>query len=49
MPKVLTLTNWDKFENTFEKESKILKEIIADYNNQNAEKIIKTVGNNGHM
>ncbi|WP_418637862.1 barstar family protein [Winogradskyella sp.] len=46
MPKVLTLTNWDKFENTFEKESKILKEIIADYNNQNAEKTIKTVGNN---
>lgn len=48
MPKVLTLTNWDKFENTFEKESKILKEIITDYNNQNAEKIIKTVGNNGY-
>ncbi|WKK83579.2 barstar family protein [Marivirga arenosa] len=48
MPNVLTLTNWDKFENTFEKESKILKEIIADYNNQNAEKLIKTVGNNGY-
>lgn len=48
MPKVLTLTNWDKFENTFEKESKVLKEIIADYNNQNPEKIIKTVPNNGY-
>ncbi len=46
MPKNLTLTNWEKFENTFKKDSKILKEIIADYNNQKAEKKIKTVGNN---
>jgi RNAse (barnase) inhibitor barstar len=46
MPKNLTLTNWEKFEKTFKKDSKILKEIIEDYNNQNAEKKIKTVGNN---
>ena len=48
MPKNLTLINWDKFENTFKEDSKILKEIIADYNNQNAEKKIKTVGNNAY-
>jgi len=46
MPKNLTLTNWEKFEKTFKKDSKILKKIIKDYNNQNTEKKIKTVGNN---
>lgn len=46
MPKNLTLTNWEKFENTFQKDSKILKEIIEDYNNQNSEKKIKMVQNN---
>ena len=45
MPKNLTLTNWDKFEKAFKKDSKILNEIIDDYNNQNTEKKIKTVGN----
>lgn len=45
MPKILTLTNWEKFEKNFKKDSKILKEIIENYNNQNSEKKIKTVGN----
>ncbi|MDO3695969.1 barstar family protein [Wenyingzhuangia sp. chi5] len=45
MPKNLTLINWEKFEKTFKKDSKILKEIIKDYNNQNIENKIKTVGN----
>lgn len=45
MPKYLTLTNWDKFEKTFKKDAEILKEIIVDYNNQNPEKKIETVGN----
>ncbi|MGY5353619.1 barstar family protein [Wenyingzhuangia sp. IMCC45467] len=47
MPKNLTLINWEKFEKTFKKDSKILKEIIKDYNNQNIENKIKTVGNTG--
>ena len=45
MPKNLTLINWKKFEKTFKKDAKILKEIIEDYNKQNSEKKIKTVGN----
>ena len=45
MPKKLTLTNWEKFQKTFKKDSKILKEIIKDYNNQNTENKIITVGN----
>jgi len=45
MPKNLTLINWEKFEKTFKKDSKILKEIIENYNKQNSEKKIKTVGN----
>ncbi|WP_405604160.1 barstar family protein [Polaribacter sp. Asnod1-A03] len=47
MPKHLTLINWEKFEKTFKKDSKILKKIIKDYNNQNIENKIKTVGNTG--
>lgn len=47
MPKKLNLINWDKFEKKFEKDSKILKEIISDYNKLNSEKKIETAGNSG--
>ena len=33
MPNVLTLNGWNNFENRFPADSKILKEIIEDYNN----------------
>jgi RNAse (barnase) inhibitor barstar len=46
MPKNLTLTNWEKFEDTFKKDSEILKELIVDYNNEQSErKIVIKVGN----
>lgn len=47
MPENLTLANWDEFEKTFKEDSKILKQIIVDYNYKNAKKKIEIVGNNG--
>ena len=40
MPKVLTLNNWSKFEKKFKRDSKILNELINDYNNESSEKQI---------
>jgi RNAse (barnase) inhibitor barstar len=41
MPKVLTLTNWEKFERTFKNDSIILGKIIDDYNKLESNKKIE--------
>lgn len=47
MPKELRLANWSGFEKKFEKESKILKQIITDFNKEMTDKqiVITTAGN----
>jgi len=42
MPNVLTLNGWNNFENRFPEDSKILKEIIEDYNNIDSKFQIQT-------
>ncbi len=47
MPKILTLSNWSKFERKFKSDSKILHELINDYNDEFPDKqiVITKAGN----
>jgi RNAse (barnase) inhibitor barstar len=49
MPETLVLKNWDIFENKFKSDSKILINLINDFNKVNHNKKIEiiTAGNNG--